>query len=214
MSLWGKLLNIGTGGITGSLGIGMNNKPKGPFGDVNQDLINYLAPIFKNQANTQTQAANTGFADLTQSKGDLGYVTNWLKTIMNGSDDEILKLINASDLTKEYDNQTEMQTTDAVRGGSRSAILSQLPFNKQANILNTIKSLRFAAPGQIANIAQILAGIGQGELNTSVGAGNQASNILFGVEGINQQAKDRKSALIGNILGVGGTALGAWLGGK
>lgn len=214
MSFLGKLLNLGTLGITGTLGIGMKDKPKGPFSDVNQDLVNYLAPIYKTQANTMSTSAAAGAKDIATGRNDLEYVTNWLKTLHTGSDDELLKMLDASEVTRNADDQEQQLSEFGVRGGARAAGLAQAGFNKDAALNRVLQGLRFAAPDKIANIATMIANIGVNETNASLNAGGQAANILFGVEGIAQQAKDRKNALIGQILGTAGTALGAWLGNR
>lgn len=181
----------------------------GPKKDPYADLLSQLNPLISQNTQTATQAGTAGLVDTAKGKDDLNYVSNYLKSLLTGSDDELLKLFDSSEITAGIDNNVEQINSLAPRGGRRAASVGQSYFDRDASINRVLEQLRFGAPDKISSVAQALANVGLGELSASTGAGIAASNNLFGVQQLRQQDKDRKAQLIGSILGAIGSAAGA-----
>lgn len=212
MAWWKKLLSIGTGGLVGQTlwGGGSGEKKKDPYAD----LLAQLAPYLEQNKKIATQAGTEGLADIGTARKDLDYVSSYLKKLFEGSDDDLLKLLDAGGATRNIDENEQQLSEFGVRGGRRAASLGQLGFNRDASLNNLLKQLRFSAPDKIANIAQILGNMGLGELSASQGSSAQASNVFFGIQGLREADKDRKAALIGSIIEAIGGAAGAFFGSK
>lgn len=204
------ILALGAAGFGLSKLFGGGGSKKDPYAD----LLGQLNPIIDQNKKISSQAGDAGLADTTSARNDFDYVSSYLKKLLTGSDDELLKMLDASGATKNIDENQQMQSELGVRGGNRASILSQSGFDRDAALSNILKQLRFSAPDKIANIAQAIGSLGTGELNASVGAGANASNVIFGIEQIKRADKARKAALIGSILSAIGTAAGTYYGSK
>lgn len=200
------LANFATGGLVSLFK--KDNKPKAdPFAALMQPLIDV-------QTATAKQASSEGFSDTGKARGDLTFVSDWFKKIMTGSDDDLMKLLDIDGLTKSIDENEQQMSEQGVRGGRRAAVLGSAYFDRDALIDKTLKQLRFAAPDKIADIAAQIGQLGLGEIGAGTGAANSAGNMLLSVKEMQQREKDRRAALIGNILGAAGSALGAYFGSK
>lgn len=192
---------MGIGGFLGNLfdPLGLFHS-KGAKKDPYADLMNQLNPLIEQNKQITGAAGTAGIANIGGAKDDLNYVSKYLKSLLEGSDDNLLKLFDSSEITKGIDENTQQLSELGVRGGRRAAVLGQQNFDRDSSISRILSQLRFGAPDKIANVAQILGNLGLGELSASTGAGAQASNVLFGVEGLKQADKDRKTELIGSIF--------------
>lgn len=167
-----------------------------------------LDPLIQLQTKIAEAAGKSGQEDIASARGGINFVQDFYRKILTGSDDELLKLLDVSGATRNIDENEQLMSEIGVRGGQRASVLGQSSFNRDAAINNLLKQLRFSAPGQIANLNQVLGNIGLGELSTAVGAGAQASNTLFGQANISQQEADRRTNLISSILGTAGSLAG------
>lgn len=203
MSLFGGIFHaiFGGGGVK-----------KDPYAD----LINSLSPANTAATNTATQAGAAGLKTTADATNNLNFVSDWMKKILTGSDDELLKMFDASSLTKNIDENQQQQTETGVRGGARAAAIGQSSFDRDAALNRTLQGLRFAAPQQLATIAGQIGQIGLGEENTATQAGQALSQNIFGVQNLRQQDKARRAELIGSIFeaigGAAGAAFGACVG--
>lgn len=204
MGLFGTLANFGTFGLAGKL-FGNKGKKTDPYAD----LINQLSPYLEENKKITQQAGTQGLADTSTARDDYSYVSDYLKKLLNGSDDELLKMLDASGATKNIDENQQQLSELGVRGGKRASILGQSGFDRDAALSNILKQLRFSAPDKIAQIAQGIGNLGLGELSASQGSSAQASNLIFGVEQIKQADKARKAALIQSIFSAIGGAAGS-----
>lgn len=186
--------------------------------DMYNNLLTALAPHMKllsDIGGTQSTAANVDFA-----KAGAGYdeALNFYKTIMSGDREELLKLLDTTQVTKAYDEQARQNYELAPRGGRRAATAANLDFSKMSELNKLLQYLRGQAPGQIANISQLLSGQAASRLGTAVNSINAVTGLRTGIEQSNaeiqQREADRKAALIGSIIGSAGTVLGGWLGSK
>src|ERR1041384_6057307 len=198
------------GGAAGGLTalFGKKKKQEDPYAKFLEDLKPYL------DANKEitTKASEAGLANISAARNDYDCVNNFLKEILTSSDDNILKMFDTASATRNIDENEQQLSELGVRGGRRAANLGQSYFNRDAAIDRILKQIRFAAPGQIANIGQAIGNLGLGELSASTGAGAQASNVILGVQGLEQQDKDRRNALIGSIFEAIGSAAGIFAG--
>lgn len=212
MSFLSGLTNILTGGLSGTLfpNWGHNNSKKA---DPYQALLDKLNPLIQLQTNTATQANKEGFAATGKAYNDLDYVSDFFKKTLTGSDDELLKMLDASGLTKNIDENQQQQADSGVRGGARAATIGNASFDRDAFLNKVLAQLRYAAPHEIASIAQQIGALGSSELGMIPPNASGASGDLFGIEQLKQADKARKAALIGNILsslaGAAGTIAGA-----
>lgn len=175
-------------------------------------LMAQLQPLIDTQKNIATKISDTGIGDVGLARDNYDYVSKYLKTLFEGGDDELLKLLDVSGMNKNIDENEQRLAELGVRGSARAASLGQSNFDRDAALSNVLKQLRFAAPTQLAQIAQGIGNLGLGELSAATGAGAQASNTLFGVEQLRDADADRKSALIGSIFEAIGSVAGGVLG--
>lgn len=167
-----------------------------------------LDPLIKIQTQIAEAAGKSGQQDISTARSGISFVDDFLKKILTGSDDELLKMLDVTGATKNIDENEQLLSEIGVRGGRRAAGLGQASFNRDAAISNLLKQLRFNAPNQLAQLNQMLGNIGLGELSASVGAGAQASNSIFNMENLGQQESDRRTALISNIMQTAGSLAG------
>lgn len=200
MSFWKGLLGLFGGGFFG----GGDNKPKK---DPYADLLASLNPIIEQNKKITGAAGDAGLADTATARSNLDYVTKYFKNILEGSPDDILQLFDASELTRQDDENEQQLIENSVRGSRRAAALGQTAFNRNSAINRMLEQLKQAAPDKIANIAQVFGNLGVSEIGAATGAGIAASNNLFGIEALKQADKDRKAELIGSIFeAIGGVA--------
>lgn len=179
----------------------------GPKKDPYANLMNQLNPLINTNTDIAKTAGTSGLANIDTATKDYDYVSKYLKSLFEGSDSQLLSLLDSSGATQGIDENAQQISELGVRGGNRSANLGQANFNRDAQLSNLLKQLRFAAPDKLAQIAQGIGNLGTGELSASTGASNIASNNLFGVEQLHQADADRKAALIGSIFqSIGATA--------
>lgn len=212
MSFLSGLGNFLVGGVTGGLlkPFGGNKKKDDPYAA----LMAQLNPIIQSQQKINEQTAASGLANTAAARSDYDFVNKYLKDILTGSDENILRLFDTASLTQNIDENVQQLSEQGVRGGRRAAALGQSYFDRDAAVNRVLQQLRFAAPTQISQISQAIGNLGLGELSASAGAGAQASNILFGVEGLKQADADRRAQLIGSIFQAIGGAAGAIAGSR
>lgn len=212
MGFLSGLGNFLVGGITGGLlkPFGDGKKKNDPYAA----LMAQLNPILQSQQKINEQTAASGLANTAAARQDYDFVNKYLKDILTGSDDNILKLFDTATLTQNIDENVQQLSEQGVRGGRRAASLSQAGFDRDASINRVLQQLRFAAPMQIAQIGQAIGNLGLGELSASQGSAANASNVLFGIEGLKQADADRRAQLISSIFSAIGGAAGAIAGGR
>jgi hypothetical protein len=199
-------------GLAGLFGADFFKSSK-PKTDPYAGLMAQLTPYLDAQKKTVEQTTAAGLENTAAARSDYDYVTKYLKDILSGADENVLRLFDTAGLTQNIDENVQQLSEQGVRGGRRAAALSQSYFDRDAAIEKVMQQLRFSAPQQISNIAQAIGNLGLGELSAGQGAGAQASNILFGVEGLKQADQNRRAQLIGSIFQAIGGAAGAIAGG-
>lgn len=197
--------------LGGIAGLGLSKLFGGKKKDPYADLRTQLSPFMEQNKKIATEAGTAGLADTTTARNDFNYVSSYLKKLMEGGDEELMKLLDISGATRNIDENQQQLAELGVRGGRRSSILAQSGFDRDAALSSILKQLRFSAPDKIAQIAQGIGNLGLGELSASQGSSAQASSAIFGIEQLKQQDKARKSALIGSIFEAIGGAAGGFL---
>jgi len=134
---------------------------------------------------------------------------DFYKNVLNGSNEDLLKLINADEFTKSADESQATAYSLAGRSGNRAATLAGVEESRMGNLSKILTQLRSSAPSEISNIGQAIANMGAQQLGASTGSINSASSILFGLSNIKQQEADRRAQLIGSIIGTAGSIAGA-----
>lgn len=155
-----------------------------------------------------------GQANFAKAGGAYDTSLDFFKNILNGSNEDILKLINADEYTKSADQSEAIAYGLGGRSGSRSAALAGVNESRAGALNRIITALRSNAPGEIANVGQAIANMGAQQLSAGTGGLTSASNILFGLGQQRLQEEDRRASLIGSIIGTAGTIAGGWLAGR
>lgn len=171
-------------------------------------LMGQLQPLIDTQKEISGKAGSAGLDVVTKAGDNYDYVTKFFKNIMEGApDSDLMRFFNSDEVTKNADENAQQLSEFGVRGSRRAATLGQSAFDRDSAINRVLTQIRATAPDKIAQLTQALGNLGLGELSSSVGAGAQASNTLFGVEGLKQADADRRAALLGSIFeAVGGVA--------
>lgn len=196
------LLGIATGGISGFFTNDKNKKPKEPT------IADQLAPFlqqYTNIANRYSDQANTDFGKATSGYDE---AINFYRNLFKGKQEDLLSMLDSTEITAGLDEQQKQNYELAPRGGRRAATAANLGFDKFGQLNSFLQNLRQQAPGQIANIAQAYGNLGTGKLNAAMGGIGGASNLLFGMEQIKQQEKDRRSELLSGIFSAIGSTIG------
>lgn len=182
------------------------------------NLLTVLQPHMKLLSDIGGQQSTSANKDFDLAGGGFTDALDYYRKILTGNRDDLLGIADSTALTKAYDEQARQNYELAPRGGRRAATAANLNFSKMSELNRLIQSLRGQAPGQIANIAQLLSGQASNKLNAALNSINQVTGLRTGIEQINasiqQQEADRKAALISSIIGSAGGALGAFLGSK
>lgn len=186
----------------------------GSSGTSQSELQNQLDPLIAVQKQIAESVGKTGQQDIASARGGYDYVNTFLKQIMEGKSEDLMKYVDASGATKNIDENAQILSELGVRGSRRAAALGQSYFDRDAAINNFIKQLRVAAPQQLAQLYQAYGNLGIGQLSAAVGAGGQASNTIFNAAQLGQQEEDRRAALLSNIFSTVGSVAGIIAGGK
>lgn len=199
-------------GGTAVAGTALAGRGGGSSSSSSSSTQSQLDPLIRLQTEISRTAGEAGQRDLTTARTGISSLSDFYNKILSGSDDDLLSLLDVSGATKNIDENEQLMSEIGVRGGRRAATLGNASFARDAALNDLLKQLRFQAPNQLAQLNQMLANIGLGELSTAVGAGAQASNSLFNMENLNQQESDRRNNLITNIMSTAGSIAGVLLG--
>lgn len=178
-----------------------------------QGLNNQLQPL----VDLQKKFAEYGFPAAQESfgKANSNYDTSldFYKKLLNGSNEDVLGLINADEYTKSADESEATAYNLAGRSGSRAATLAGVNESRAGNLNRFISELRTSAPEKIANIGQAIANLGAQQASLATGTSINASNILFGIQGVKEHEADRRAQMISSIISgaasIAGAAFGA-----
>lgn len=170
-----------------------------------------LTDTLKKLADYGIPAGQESFA-----KAGAAYDTSldFYKKILTGSNDDLLKLINADEYTKSADQSEAAAYSLAGRSGNRAATLAGVNETRIGDLNKILTNIRATAPTEISNIGQAIQNMGAQQLTAGTGGLNSASNIIFGLQQIKQQESDRRAQLISSIIGSAGSIAGAIAGGR
>lgn len=196
---------IGAGGLIGSSLLGRRRSSSNPATAIDPQQQSII-DIQKRLADYGIPAGEESF-----KKAGAAYDTSldFYKNILNGSNEDILKLLNADEYTKSADESEAAAYNLGGRSGSRAAVLSGVNESRAGNLNRIITGLRSSAPAEIANIGQAIGNMGAQQLSAGAGGLSSASNALFGLAQLKQQEGDRRAQLIASIIGTAGTVAGA-----
>ena len=155
-----------------------------------------------------------GKDQLQQASSQLDYLTKYFRDILEGSQSETLKNIDAAGITESFDDAQKALTQDYVRGGLRASQTAALPFEKSSAVNKVVQELRTLAPQQLAQLAQLVQS--QGALGLQYGQSNRDNvvNIMNMIQQVRDKARDRASALTGSLISAGASVIGGWLAGR
>lgn len=203
MSILSSLFGGLAGATIGKL-FGGGKKSKEPT------LQDQLAPFLQQFSNISNTYSSQAGADYSKAGAGYDEALNYFRSIMSGNREDLLKVTDASAITKASDEQAQQNYELAPRGGRRAATAQNSSFDTFAELNRYLQNLRGQAPGQIANIAQAIGNMAQGKLSAAMGGTSGGSNLLFGEEQIKQQIADRHAALLGSIFEAAGAVAGAF----
>lgn len=182
------------------------------------NLLTTLAPHMKllsDIGGTQTAGANKNFAD---AEGVLTEVLNYYKNILGGDRENLLKTLDASAVTKAYDEQARQNYELAPRGGRRAATAANLEMSKMAELNKLLQYLRGTAPGQMANIGQAFASMGNSRQAQAIQSLLGVTGLRFNIEAAQNQnienQNQRNAEMIAGIMEMLGGIAGAAAGGR
>jgi len=187
-------------------GLGKKNNSGLPSNQQLTDNQLQLSDTLKKLADYGIPAGKESFE---KASGAYDTSLDFYKNILNGSNEDLLKLINADEFTKSADEAQATAYNLAGRSGSRAATLAGVEESRMGNLSRVLTQLRSSAPSEIANIGQAIANMGAQQLGAGTGSITSASNILFGLSNVKQQEADRRAQLIGSIIGTAGSIAGA-----
>lgn len=195
-------------GLHQSLGIFDPPKKANPL----QILKDSIQPLIDEQTKQSKANYEAGSGDITTARTGLNKDASYWDTVLNGTPDQLLKMFDASGVTKQTDENEQNIADLGVRGGARAATMGSSSFTRDAELNRVLEQLRTQAPAQHAQIMQVLANIGLGEESVAQGASAGASNNIFGVANValqQQQMHNQMIAqIIGSLAGAAGTAIG------
>jgi hypothetical protein len=194
--------------VFGLLGKLFGGGSKKPSSDI-QGLNTQLQPL----VDLQKKFAEYGFPAAQESFGQASNVydtsLDFYKKILNGSNEDVLGLLNADEYTKSADESEANAYSLAGRSGSRAATLAGINESRVGNLNRIISELRANAPDKIANIGQAIANMGAQQASLATGTSINASNILFGIQNVKTQEADRRAQMIASIIGGASSIAGA-----
>lgn len=174
----------------------------------------FLNTIMNEQAWLGRHLSTFGHETLTEAKGDINYLETFFKDILEGKNPEqLLDFINADDINESYANAENNAAQFGVRGGARAGILANMPFEKAGEIRNLIAGVKAKSPDALMQLAQLMGNLGGAGVSGGQNAYNTGLQAVMGALGLHENDKDRKAALIGNLISAGGRIAGAFAGG-
>jgi hypothetical protein len=203
-------------GLIGKIfGIGGKDKPKP---DPYAAFTAQLQPYLEQQKKISQNAFESGTSDIGSGREGINKIIDYYNNFLNGSREDILKNVDSSAVTASYDQAAGNLANFGVRGGRSAGQLAGLEFDKASALNKIVQDVRNKAPEELANLYNMLMGLGQNELATSLGASGANINSLFSIQEL-KDAKikadaDRKAAIIASIFGAAGGAAGTYFGSK
>jgi hypothetical protein len=200
------------GGLLGGLFGGGKKKDQSPTS--NAALEQGQLDIIEIQKKLAEYGIPAGKASFEKASGAYDTSLDFYKNILTGSNEDLLKLINADEYTKSADESEAAAYSLGGRSGSRAATLAGVNESRAGNLNRILTQLRSSAPAEIANIGQAIANMGAQQLTAGSGGLTSASNAIFGLSQLKQQESDRRAQLISSIIGTAGTVAGAIYGNR
>lgn len=174
----------------------------------------YLQPYLAKQSGMADYSLGLAKEDLGAGREGISELISYYSDFMGGDRDKILSNIDASGITKSFDDAEANLANYGTRGGRSAEMLSSMPFEKAASINKVVQEMRNMAPEKLQQLFAQLLGLGSSELSTALGA-NQSN--LGALSGIVQMSVDRdaasqaaKAQIISGIFQAAGTGLGLW----
>lgn len=227
MSWWKKLVGIAgvaaapfTGGLSLAASGLVNMIPDKKGGnsgsapkDPNQALLDIINPTLTRFNDTSVSLAAQGKEDLGAARGEYSNLLKYFQRQMSGDREALLADVDASGITKSYDDAERMLAQFGTRGGRSAERLSNLGYERAGEINRFVQVLRKEAPEKRLQIAQAMAQMGLNEYNLSSEAGRNFINTYLKLKEM-QDAKemseeDQKAEMIGSIIGAAGSVAGA-----
>ncbi len=196
-------------GAAGGIGASLIGKSAAKSANQPQPLDPQQQQLIDIQKKLADYGIPAGEASFNKAGGAYDTSLDFYKNILSGSNEDILKLLNADQYTKSADESEANAYSLGGRSGSRAAVLSGVNESRAGAINRAVTGIRANAPGEIANIGQAIGNMGAQQLSAGAGGVSGASNILFGLAQLQQQSADRRAQLIGSIIGTAGTVAGA-----
>lgn len=164
---------------------------------------------FQPLINQQTQASQWSLGEgkntLGKANQTLQGPTDFWNKLLSGDRNEAFKLFAPGiDSMRERSNAQQGAISEfAPRGGRRTDQLGDMQRDDLKQINQFLLGARPEAANQLQSIAQLLFGVGQGEVNASTGASGNALQALLGNRGLNLQERGLRNQGLNNLTGVG-----------
>jgi len=180
----------------------------------NTSLANYFLNQLLNQSNfVGKQQFSFGADTLTKSVGDVNYLQDFFKNILEGNDTgKLLDFVNTDDINKNYEQAVATASELAPRGGLRESTLGNLDFMKMKDVQNLLQQVKAKSPDALIQLASLLANIGSGSVAAGENAFGQNLQAVLGQLALADKDKDRKNTLLGGLISSAGAIAGAFAG--
>jgi hypothetical protein len=154
--------------------------------------------------NAAQQAFPTGMNLLSRAAQALGPVQNFFGGILGNRGQAMQAAAPAiNQMNQGYAAQNAAQQALMPRGGGRSTLMAQMPYQQMGNILSYIQNLRNTAASGLQGVAGTMGGIGSSAIGGATQALNAAtsagSNLLQNAQ-LQQQLNRQTGGAIGNFL--------------
>jgi hypothetical protein len=163
-------------------------------------------PLIQSQTAHSNQAFDWAGSDRAKAEGALNLPLDFWTKAASGDRGTLMQLYapELDTISKQTGERRQATSEFAPRGGRRSEMLGDLTDAETSQLNQILLGLRPMANEQLAQVAQLLFGVGQGELNASTGAGSSALQALLGNRGLNlqeRQIRQSGNAGLGSLAG-------------
>lgn len=164
-------------------------------------LTQFLRSLFNATGTSGTSALNTGI-------GGTGTAMDYWTKILSGNPAAIMSVMSpeVQAAIAQYKGAQTQADTFAPRGGGRSSLMAQLPFQRAGTVSNIISQARPMAATNLAQTGLGMGGLGANLLNMTMQGQLQRRGQN------NQQSQAWQTPLLNMATDIGGAAAGGGLG--
>lgn len=189
------LVAAGVGGLFGLIGA------KKQSSAINKQT-QAISPLIQQQADSSKWSLSQAQTDIPAARAALKGPLDFWNKILSGDRNAMSSVLGPeNDTIAARDALATRNLSEfAPRGGRRTLMLGDQPFQTATDYNKTLLSLRPQAAGQVTSLGQILAQLGLGEQSASTGAGNSAIGGAMNLANLTNQGAGGYNT-VGNSIG-------------